>query len=189
MNILLGTTGSVAASLTPRLVEALRVVGDVRVVATRSSTKFFDTSAVNRWPGSFFTDEDEERWVRGDRILHIELKKWADVLVVAPLCAHTMASFAAGLSGNLLTSVFRCWPVKDKSVIVAPAMNTDMWNHPVTTQNLVTLGGFFSRPARLEIVPPVEKTLACGDTGIGAMASIESIVAAVEARIVEDDLR
>ena len=88
------------------------------------------------------TDEDEYiAWTdRGDPVLHIELKELAAGLLVAPLSANTMAKFANGLCDNLLTSVFRAWPYEDcagkfhiqKPVFVAPAMNTNMYQHPIT---------------------------------------------------------
>ena len=72
---------------------------------------------------------------RGDPVLHIELRKWADLLIVAPLDANTLAKFALGLSDNCLTCVFRAWDFA-KPVILAPAMNTFMWESPVTLRHL-----------------------------------------------------
>lgn len=86
----------------------------------------------------YFSDSDEwNSWEkRQDPVLHVELRKLAKVMVMAPLSANTMAKFANGLCDNLLTCVFRCWDFKSEqakgSVIVAPAMNTFMYEHPIT---------------------------------------------------------
>ncbi len=137
--VLLGVTGSVAAIRTPELFETLRVAGhSVRVVATEPALHFFDHSVIGSaqseepsWIGGpLFRDADE--WAgtiyrRGDPVLHIELRKWADMLIVAPLDANTLAKFALGLSDNCLTCVFRAWDFS-RPVILAPAMNTLMWS-------------------------------------------------------------
>lgn len=180
MNILLGVTGSVAATLTPRLISAFAasgVYGEVQVAATASSLYFWkmeDNADARVW-----TDDDEwesKRYVRGQPIRHIELRKWADVLVIAPLSADTLAKLAHGRADNLLTCVARAWDLR-KPVVVAPAMNTMMWNHPATAEHLATLRRWYGE--RFVLVPPVAKKLACGDEGIGAMADITDIVQAV----------
>src|SRR5262249_10521669 len=143
--VVLGVTGSVAAVRTPALSEALRAAGHaVRVGATEPSLYFFDpaelpapepdpTLPVPAAAG--LRDRDEwlgARYRRGDPVLHIELRKWADVLVVAPLDANTLAKLAGGLCDNFLTCVFRAWDFAAKPVVLAPAMNTLMWQSPVT---------------------------------------------------------
>lgn len=121
----------------------------------------------------FYTDQDE--WASWkslkDPVLHIELRKWADVFVIAPLDANTMAKIANGLSDNLLTCVVRAWD-HSKQLIYAPAMNTFMWEHPHTAKHQNELQ---QNLAYIE-VPPVVKLLACGDYGNGAMAHVTSIV-------------
>lgn len=175
MNILLGVTGSVAATLTPQLVDALRAAGhDVQIVATASSRYFWDPAAV-----AVRTWHDRDEWagtayVRDQSIPHIELRKWADALIIAPCSANTLAKLAAGLSDNLLTSVCRAWD-RRKPIVLAPAMNTHMWEHPATAEHCATLQRWYPQ---LTIVDPVVKPLACGDTGIGAMAPIDRIVVA-----------
>ena len=83
-----------------------------------------------------FKDEDEwTAWTtRDDNVLHIELRKVSNILLIAPLSANTLGKLANGLCDNLLTSIARCWDVKSKSkpFIVAPAMNTMMYEHPIT---------------------------------------------------------
>jgi len=106
-------------------------------------------------------------------VLHIDLRKWADICLVAPLSANTLAKLANGLADNLLTSTLRAWDFT-KPICVAPAMNTYMWDHPVTRPQLDTLQSW-----GYTVVQPVVKTLVCGDTGAGAMASVETIVTTV----------
>ena len=75
------------------------------------------------------------RYDRDDAVLHIELRKWADVFVIAPLDANTLAKLAVGLCDNCLTCVWRAWDLA-KPVVLAPAMNTLMWQHPFTRRHL-----------------------------------------------------
>ncbi len=165
MNILLGVTGSVAAIKAPKLITALREIGTVKTVMTESALKF---NALT--DHSVYTDKDEWRWKNiGDPVLHIELRDWFDVFVIAPLTATTMAKMAHGICDNLLTTIWLAAP--NKKVLVAPAMNTQMWNNPITQQNLISLMSL-----GVKFVSPIEKKLACGETGIGAMAEIKDIV-------------
>lgn len=204
--IVLGVTGSVAALRTPALLAGLRGMGHrVRVVATGPATHFFDPAGLppdrsDPLGGPVFLDADEwagDRWRRDDPVLHIEFRRWADLLVVAPLDANTLAKFALGLSDNFLTCLFRAWDFA-RPVVLAPAMNTLMWDSPVTRRHLGQLledrgdGGpgsawtpddaaeVFARHAPgLVLVPPRSKRLACGDVGQGAMAEVATIAEAV----------
>ena len=86
-----------------------------------------------------------------------------------------MAKMANGLCDNLLTCVFRCWDIRAESVIVAPAMNTFMYEHPITE----TQERFLRETLNVKVLATVEKTLMCGDVGKGAMASVDTILEAV----------
>src|SRR5262245_5765964 len=113
-NVLLGLTGSVAAVLAPLLLRQLTAAGHrVKVVATQASLYFFDPAELctvaapgaGRDPSVLILDEDEwpgraggQRYQRGDPVLHIELRRWADLLVIAPLDANTLAKLASGLA-------------------------------------------------------------------------------------------
>jgi phosphopantothenoylcysteine decarboxylase len=207
--VLVGVTGSVAAIRTPGLYEALRAAGhEVRVVATEPALHFFDPAALgsaapSEEPGPLFRDADEwagPKYRRGDPVLHIELRKWADVFIIAPLDANTLAKFALGLSDNCLTCVFRAWDFS-RPVILAPAMNTLMWESPVTLRHLRQLlsdhgdplaaveapswslaeaPSIFARFApKLVLIAPQAKRLACGDVGVGAMAEVNTIAESV----------
>jgi phosphopantothenoylcysteine decarboxylase len=189
-NVLLGVTGSVAAIQTPALFEELKKAGhSVKVVATQAALYFFDPVALagglsgrnrdvlildeDEWPGQ----AEQQRWQRGEPVLHIELRRWADVLVIAPLDANTLAKLAAGLCDNCLTCVWRAWD-PERPVVLAPAMNTLMWDHPATSRHLALVS---ADCPRLCVVSPVSKRLACDDVGIGAMASVEEVVSTVQA--------
>lgn len=106
--------------------------------------------------------------------MHIELRQWADVAVVAPLSAHTLAKLAHGLCDDVLTSALRAWDYR-KPLILAPAMNTYMWEHPLTSQQLSVVASF----GCVQVVRPVVKELACGDVGRGALAPVGDLVAAI----------
>ncbi|KAI5246667.1 flavoprotein [Aureobasidium subglaciale] len=149
-----------------------------------------------------YTDEDEwsQPWTRGADILHIELRRWADIMIIAPLSANSMAKMVAGMADSLVMSVVRAWDTTaildarrpnlpsslrtstgKKPLLVAPAMNTAMWAHPVTEKQAAVLeqewgidsGGW------IRLIRPVEKELACGDTGAGAMREWRDILAIV----------
>lgn len=202
--IVLGVTGSVAAVRTPALERALRDAGhEVRIIATESALYFFDREEVSRDDPSrqaVFRDADEwpgRGYRRGDPVLHIAFRNWADLLIVAPLDANTLAKFALGLSDNFLTCVFRAWDFA-KPVILAPAMNTLMWQSPVTRRHLQQLlddrgdgrpagpwtledvdAVFVRHAPKVVLVPPLSKRLACGDVGVGGMAEVATLAEVV----------
>jgi phosphopantothenoylcysteine decarboxylase len=209
--VILGVTGSVAAIKTPELLAALRQAGhDVRIVATAPAFYFLRPDELNPpggAPGSWADRtllRDADEWPppgyrRGDPVLHIELRKWADLLIVAPLDANTLGKFALGISDNFVTCIFRAWDF-DRPVFLAPAMNTLMWRSPATLRHLRQLlddhatgpvpGGwtlddaadiFACHAPRIVLIPPQSKRLACGDVGIGAMADVPAIAEIVRA--------
>jgi phosphopantothenoylcysteine decarboxylase len=184
-NVLLGVTGSVAAIYTPLLFDALRQAGhDVKIVASQSACYFFDPASIDPVNGArnknrVILDEDEwpgTRYQRGDPVLHIELRRWADLLLIAPLDAHTLAKLALGLTDNCLTCVYRAWD-RAKPILVAPAMNTLMWEHPATARHLAQIAADVG--TALHIVEPISKKLACDDVGVGAMAERDAIMQAL----------
>ena len=194
MNILLCVTGSVAASITDKTISALEEIENakVKVAVTKSVQDHFwkpdshvyslkATKMIDR--KDQFTDHDEWRvWDNDEEVLHIDLKNWSDVMVVAPLSANTLAKMAYGLSDNLVSTIYRAWP-EEKPIVLAPAMNTDMWNNRLTKEHLDMIKGRhdyvrsknYELVKRVRVVQPVEKKLVCGDTGIGAMAHVDDI--------------
>ncbi|KAM6308903.1 phosphopantothenoylcysteine decarboxylase [Aegotheles albertisi] len=182
-HLLVGVTGSVAALKLPLLVsELLKIPGlEVKVVTTERAKHFYNAQEI---PVTLYSDEDEWQLWRGrsDPVLHIELRRWADLMVVAPLDANTLAKLANGICDNLLTCVIRAWDLS-KPLLFCPAMNTAMWEHPITAQQVEQLKGF----GYMEI-PCVVKKLVCGDEGRGAMAEVWTIVENVKKILEERDL-
>ncbi|KAI0595437.1 flavoprotein [Biscogniauxia sp. FL1348] len=242
-HLLLAASGSVATIKLPLIIGALTsrhapATLSIRVLLTPCATRFLagqsaeqpTVSALHALPGvdGVYGDADEwrEPWRRGDGVLHIELRRWAHALVIAPLSANTMAKIAGGLADGLLTSVVRAWDAwgeldvdgeasdqkrrKRKRIIVAPAMNTAMWRHPVTAKHLRVLeqewgvnssssgdstrdepsgeaaavnGSDGVREGWFEVLRPQQKTLVCGDVGDGAMMEWSAIVSIIEDRL------
>jgi len=201
-NILLGATGSVAAIRVPALFDALATRGHtVRIVATAAATHFFNPAVIGtsgqRDTQLVSLDADEwpvDGFTRGDPVLHIGLRDWADLFLIAPLDANTLAKLAVGLCDNALTCVWRAWD-HAKPVALAPAMNTVMWLNPFTKKHLRALAADFGaahlpghfdedmlirqineRAVNLRIAAPISKLLACGDIGVGAMAEVDAVV-------------
>jgi phosphopantothenoylcysteine decarboxylase len=219
-NVLLGVTGSVAAIKTPDLYAHLRRLGhQVKVVATQAALYFFDPAALDplprtppqRNPNIVVVDEDEwpsreqgGRYQRGDDVLHIELRRWADLLLIAPLDANTLAKLVNGLADNCLTCIWRAWE-PSRPVLLAPAMNTLMWQHPLTSRHLRQLAAdegvdvprgllldevvlsINTKCRRLRVIPPRSQRLACGDIGVGALAGLDQIAAAVAEHLAHAD--
>lgn len=249
----MGATGSVASVRVPRLLQLLLDAGaSVRLVSTDRARHFLtreqEVPPVIEKRRHHYTDADEwgdangndtassssTVWTKlSDPVLHIELRKWADVFVIAPASANVLAKVANGLCDDLLTCVARAWPMtasvpdnsngdgddnkdqsrnngdavrdgieehphllqnnngvvvfsyrnptlkpKSKPLLLAPAMNTAMWEHPVTKQHVNQVTSF---GANVVVLNPVAKRLACGDVGVGAMMQVDNIVRAVVA--------
>jgi phosphopantothenoylcysteine decarboxylase len=194
LRVLWGCTGSIATVKVPKACAELISKGfDVRVVTTAYGKRMLLGGAAERYDASAFVTmagveilEDKDEWpadysVGKDPVLHIELRRWADVFVIAPLSANTLAKLANGLCDNLLTCIARAWDPA-KPMIVAPAMNTLMWDHPFTAKHLEALNTL----TYIKVIPPIVKTLACNDTGNGAMAQVSKIISAIDA-LVEPD--
>ncbi|KAJ1496065.1 flavoprotein [Baffinella frigidus] len=153
--VLLGLSGSVAAIKAEELVKALSAFADVRVVTTAKAAHFFSPEALTAaCHVEVLTDADEwAAWQgRGDPVQHIELRRWADLFIIAPISANTLAKLAGGLCDNLLTCVARAWEYGKKPLVIAPAMNTAMWEHPATAPHLATLHSWGALS-----IPPVAK--------------------------------
>ncbi|KAM9753812.1 phosphopantothenoylcysteine decarboxylase isoform 1-T1 [Menidia menidia] len=180
--VLVGVTGSVAALKLPLVVsELLQLPGvGVRVVTTEHAKHFYDPADVSV---KIYSDKDEwELWTqRSDPVLHIELRRWADLLVIAPLDANTLGKIASGICDNLLTCVVRAWDTS-RPLLFCPAMNTAMWHHPITAQQVSRLKEF----GYVEI-PCISKKLVCGDEGKGAMAEVSTIISVVKQYIQKTD--
>lgn len=169
--IVLGVTGSIAAYKAADLTSQLVKLGaEVNVVMTREAAEFITPrtlQVLSRRPVGADLWDEGKGWQPG----HIELADRADLLLVAPATAHTLACFAHGLAPDLLTSIYLATPAK---VMIAPAMNGKMWLHPATLANLSVL-----RARGHHWVEPVSGMLACGYEGPGKLAPVEEIVSSV----------
>lgn len=208
-HLLLAASGSVATIKLPNIAQALSEHQglSIRIIVTKSAAKFLVGQSAEQpileslleLPNvdAIYQDEDEwkDPWVRGGAILHIELRRWADEMVIAPLSANTLAKMTNGIADNLLSSVIRAWDTTGgidnragkKRIIVAAAMNTAMWKHPITKKQINILENEWSidrgQDGWVEVLRPIEKTLACGDTGDGAMQDWNNIVSVIEAHL------
>ncbi|XP_068633453.1 phosphopantothenoylcysteine decarboxylase [Battus philenor] len=176
--LLVAATGSVAALKLPIMLNSLLELNgkqpyifEISTVVTEHAKHFFNKSEL---PPGIIIYDDETEWKtwkgRGDPVVHIDLGKWADMMVIAPLDANTLAKMAQGICDNLLTCTTRAWDM-NKPLLFCPAMNTRMWQHPITSKHIQTLKDWGH-----EEIAPIKKLLICGDTGVGAMAEVETII-------------
>ncbi|KAG9125411.1 hypothetical protein FRC07_007710 [Ceratobasidium sp. 392] len=181
LHILLIATGSVASIKVPLIVKKLLSYDRVKVevVTTKASLNFVSASEIEALGVRVWTDDGEwAAWNKvGDPILHIELRRWADTVLVAPCSANTLAKIASGLCDNLATSVLRAL-ARSTPTFVFPAMNTHMYEHPLTTHHLAIIENTIG----YTVVGPIGKALACGDIGLGAMTEWTDIVQLVVSR-------
>jgi phosphopantothenoylcysteine decarboxylase len=210
-HLLLAASGSVATIKIPNMLHALskHPALSIRLLFTPSASHFLSGQSAEQPKlqsllsipnvDGLYVDASEwaKPWERGDPILHIELRRWADVLVIAPLSANMLAKVVNGISDGLLASVVRAWDTtglvdgKKKRIIVAPAMNTAMWRQPVTARQIRVLeeewgireGLPGDEEGWIEVLRPQEKELACGDVGDGAMYQWDKIVTVIEERL------
>lgn len=178
VNIVVGVTGGIAAYKSVHLVRLLTKAGhDVTVVPTEDALRFVGLptwEAISRHPVTTSVHDDVAK------VRHVALGQAADLVIVAPATANTIASMTAGLASDLLGTTLLATLAP---VVIAPAMHTEMWRHPATQANIATL-----RARGVHIVGPAEGELAGGDTGPGRMSEPEEIVAAALAVVAPQDL-
>ncbi len=181
MKILLGITGSIAATLNGKLVD--QIFADLNpeqlfVYYTSAAEKILEAKKVlNPWYYSsacpyrerisVVSESDEWSMIRRDNVLHVDLGK-LDRIVVAPATANTIAKIANGFADNLLTSAILVMGYN--KLVIAPAMNTHMYENVIVQRNIQTL-----KDLGCQVVDPVRKVLYCGDEGTGALAPISEI--------------
>ena len=171
-NILLGITGGIAAYKSASFARLLIKSGyDVRVIMTASAQAFITPLTLQALTGNpvhiDLLDETAELGMG-----HIELAKWADLLIIAPATANTIAKLAMGIADDLLTTVCLATAAP---ILVAPAMNQQMWQHPSVKLNLQTLTDY-----DYEIIQPASGEQACGDIGEGRLPEPEQLLEYVQ---------
>lgn len=167
--VLIAVSGGIAAYKACEVLRGLQKAGcEVKVVMTEDATRFVGTATFEALSGHavvtslYGSDEGA--------IPHISLTDWANVTLVCPATANVMAKMVAGIADDALTATLLA---AAGPVVVAPAMNVRMWQHPATQQNVATLAG-----RGVHVVMPESGRLACGEVGSGKLASVEDIVAA-----------
>jgi len=176
MRITLGVTGGVAAYKAAELVRRLQQEGfSVEVVMTRAACEFIKPLTFAALTGKkvitgLFAESGGEANLES-AIEHIAVAQRTDLLLVAPATADILAKFSRGISDDFLSTLYLATTAP---VVVAPAMNVNMWNHPATQENLERL-----RSRGVHVVNPDEGYLACGMTGAGRLAGQDAIISAV----------
>lgn len=169
--IVLGITGGIAAYKMPELVRRLIEHGaDVRVVMTESAKAFITPLTLQAVSGNMVADsllDTEAERAMG----HIELAKWADLLLVSPASANTIAKITYGLADDLLSTLVLA---TDATIAIAPAMNQQMWHAEITQENIQQL-----KKRKFHIWGPAKGEQACGDVGYGRLLEVADIVASV----------
>ncbi len=168
-NIVLGVTGSIAAHKAADLASLLTKQGaEVRVVMTADALRFITAvplQTLSRHPVVTDLYDEDEGW----KPTHIKLADEADLLLIAPATAHTIARLALGLADDALTCIALALNPKAK-VLIAPAMNGKMWLHPATQQHVATLTS-----RGVEFIGPETGLLSCGYEGIGRLWPVDKV--------------
>lgn len=206
-HILIGATGSVATIKIPLIIDKLFKIYShdtisIQLILTKPAEHFLNGLKISRDVKIWREDDMKLRLcdfnnavqtgmgsASGDKtpissqpLLFHELSRWADIFLIAPLSANSLAKLANGICNNLITSVVRDWNTKKTPIVVAPAMNTFMYINPMTKKHLLMLKEDFPT---LEILKPVEKVLICGDIGMGGMREWNDIVENIRLKIKE----
>jgi len=171
-NIILGVTGSIAAYKAAEIAHLFFKKGyQVEVIMTNGATKFitpltFRSLTQNRVYNDVFQDDFP------NEIKHISLAKQADVVLIAPATANIIGKIAGGIGDDMLSTTILA--IKDKPILIAPAMNTNMWENPIVQENITKLKKYGYR-----FIEPKVGLLAEGSIGKGALAEVDVIVKAV----------
>lgn len=179
--VVLGVTAGIAAYRAAYLVRRLREAGfEVRVAMTPRAASFVGPLTFSALTGHSVLIDDFDS-SSGGEIAHVEWARWCRAVLVAPATADFLGRFAHGLADDALTCLLLALE-PDRPVILAPAMNTQMWRHPSVRAN-VDLLRRMAKERPLEILEPVEKRLACGEVGPGGLPSAEELVASVRRHV------
>src|ERR1051326_1777877 len=178
-NIVLGVTGSIAAYKSAELASLLVKQGhDVFVVMTRDAAGFITPltlQTLSKTPVTTSFFDEKESWRPG----HIHLADRANLLLIAPATANVSAELANGLAGHPLAAIALATRAQ---ILIAPAMNGKMWEHPATQENVATL-----KSRGVEFIGPEEGMLACGYEGVGRLWKVDEIAFRAELLLARQD--
>ena len=171
--ILLGITGSIAAYKAADIANILTKSGySVHVIMTEAATKFISPLTLQTLSkNKVETDMFEE--FNYSEVNHISLAKKADLCLIAPATANIIGKLASGIADDMLSTVVMA--IRGKPIVIAPAMNTAMYENPVTQRNIQSLKEF-----GYNFIEPMAALLACGDLGKGALADVDTIINTVK---------
>lgn len=186
LNICVCCSGSVATLKIPEIVVKLNNFANVKVCCTNSALHFLERAHLYNldiWlefqniGGTKLIVTEEDEWKawnqKGDDVMHISIGKWADILLIAPASANLLGKAASGVCDNMVLSILRAWDLS-KPCIICPAMNSKMYDHPITLENLRVLSSW-----GYVVINPIRKLLACQDYGTGALAEVSHIIKVV----------
>ena len=170
-NILVGISGSIAAYKAADLISKLKSYGaNVKAIMTSSSAQFITTTTLKSLSGNDVICENNQSTV--SNFTHLDLAKWADILVIAPCTANLMNKIANGVGDDLLTTICLAY---NKKLFIVPAMNPGMWTNKITQSSIEKL-----EKSKINIIGPEYGKHACGDIGYGRMSSTEHIIEQLE---------
>lgn len=185
-NVVLGVTGSVATVMLFKLLDELEKNGyRVKIVTTKSAWLFV-LSVLFRKPRKIF--KFFQVWETGleeiagafskekGKVRHINLVKWADVMLIAPASANTISKITHAIADNYLTTIALAMS-ENKKIFIAPAMNIEMWKNPFFQENMEKLR---KESKRYIVIEPACGILQCGDEGMGKMADIKTIIQRID---------
>ena len=177
-NIVVGITGSIAAYKTADLVSKLKKAGaNIKVVMTKSSTSFITERTLESISQNKVLVNENEN---DESFLHLDIAKWADIFLIAPCTANSFNKITSGLADDLLST--SCLAFKGK-ILIAPAMNPDMWNNEMVQKNLENMSKH-----KFKIIGPDYGLHACGDEGYGRMSSPKTILESLSNEIEKNEL-
>lgn len=186
--IALGVCGGIAAYKAVEVMRGLQKAGcEVAVAMTENATQFVAPLTFRAFTQEYTIVNDYDR-ANPDSIAHINFSQNADLMLIVPATANIIGKFANGIADDFISSTYLASTVP---VLIAPAMNVSMWNHPATQRNISRL-----KQDGVEVIEPIDGELACRTVGTGKLEDVENIVAQVLARLqkglekaVEQDLR
>ena len=172
-SIILGVTGSIAAYKAADIISNLTKLNiSVYPVMTKGGTEFITPLTLQTLSkNKVYTDVFQEK--SPEEVKHISLSQKASLLLIAPASADVIGKMANGIADDMLTTLYLA--TQNIPILIAPAMNTRMYEHPAVQENILTL-----KNRGAQIIEPRESMLACGDVGKGAMAEVSAIISEVK---------